>query len=103
MLRDLMRRFAERFQHAPFRRVTAVSVGDGLLRYERGNGQTGSARWDDLDRVSIRTTDGGPWDDDVFFVLEFGDDVLYISSDAAGGEALLVELQSLPGFENAAV
>lgn len=103
MLRGLVRHLAERFATAPFQRISAISIENRESRYQRSHGHPRSARWDALDRVLIHTTDGGPWDVDVFFVLVLGDETLFIPSDAPGSDALLVALQSLPGFDNAAV
>jgi len=103
MLTSVMRWWRERHPLAPLNRVSSVTTGDGLIRYSRSNGESGALRWDALDRVSIRTTDRGPWDDDVFFVIEAGGETLVAASDAPGVGALLTELQTLPEFDNQAV
>jgi hypothetical protein len=61
-------------------------------------------RWEDLVRVEIVTTDRGPWDDDLFYVLTSreGRD-LVVPSEAPQSAEVLVRLQRLPGFDNQAV
>jgi len=60
--------------------------------------------WPDLRSVTIRTTDQGPFVDDVFWLLERRDGtVVAVPSEAAGEPALLERLQQLPGFDNEAV
>ncbi|WP_083410098.1 hypothetical protein [Mycolicibacterium rutilum] len=58
-------------------------------------------RWDALTEVSLRTTDRGPAEEDVFFVFAYADG----PSTAIGlgdSEELLPRLQRLPGFDNEA-
>ena len=62
-----------------------------------------SSRWDQIQRVLIRTTDRGPFDDDVFLVIETADKKYVIPQAAPGASPLLERLQQLPGFSNEAV
>ena len=70
----------------------------------RSNGEVEVVAWPELARVLIRTTDTGPFADDVFWLLERRDgSVLVVPSEAAGADRLLERLQELPGFDNEAV
>ena len=62
-------------------------------------------RWDDLIEVGIVTTDEGPIQEDVYFMLlgPSKDQGLAIPQGADGNEVLLQKLQTLPGFDHAAV
>ena len=56
-------------------------------------------RWDALVEVALMTTSGGPFEEDVFFVLTYGDGSNQaIPLDEAND--LLPQLQQLPGFDN---
>jgi hypothetical protein len=62
-------------------------------------------KYADLDRVTIDTTDQGPWIPDCFWVMKLasGREVI-IENDDPGAMVLLVALQkTLPGFDNGAV
>ncbi len=59
--------------------------------------------WDDLVQVEIRTTDDGPFIDDVYFVLRGSESVCVVPSETEGFGGLLERLQRLPGFDNEAV
>jgi hypothetical protein len=61
-------------------------------------------RWEDLVRVEIVTTDRGPWDDDMFYVLTGADGrSVVVPSEAPTSGEVLARLQQLPGFDNQAV
>jgi hypothetical protein len=57
----------------------------------------------DLDEVSILTTDEGPLNDDVFWVLRAGREKLVVPWWVEGAERVLPLLQTLDGFDNEAV
>jgi len=60
--------------------------------------------WANLVRVEILTTDEGPAVDDLFWVLHGANGTgCVVPSEAVPGDALLVRLQALPGFDNEAV
>ncbi len=88
---------------APDARVTAT---DGEIVATAPDGAARSIRWDDLARVTIRTTDGGPWVEDVFWLLEDAAGrvrVLY-PGGADGAQALLAAMQArLDGFDDGRV
>jgi hypothetical protein len=60
--------------------------------------------WTDLEAVGIRTTDTGPFEDDLHWELQRRDGgVVSIGSETDGIDALIERLQRLPGFDNEAV
>jgi hypothetical protein len=67
------------------------------------DGRTESVRWDELEKVWILTTEQGPAADDVFWMLDGKSGGCSVPSEAEGMQELLLRLQRLPGFNNAAV
>lgn len=77
-----------------------VTVDDaGVVRTMR-DGTQESILWSDLREVSIVTTDEGPMQDDVFWVLAGTTGGCAVPSNASGATTLLARLQQLPGFNN---
>jgi len=70
-----------------------------LLDAHRAVRPQDDARPDALAQVSLMTTSGGPVSDDVFFVLTYLDGTTK-SVPLGQDDALLNELQDLPGFDN---
>ena len=67
-------------------------------------GGTVTLAWADVAAVSIRTTDTGPFEDDLLWELHrAGGEVVTVGSETEGIGALLERLQRLPGFDNEAV
>lgn len=81
-----------------------VTVDESAVTRLRVDGKTESVRWDDLREVSIITTDKGPAEEDLYFVLigADGKSGCAVPQSAAGCDALLRRLQTLPGFDNEA-
>ena len=94
--------FKSRFDMTPINRVSAVTCDGSLLQFRWARGSTASVSWEDVRRVLIRTTDGGPFDDDVFFIVEASGNDYVIPQQATGAGQLLERLQQLPGFDNEA-
>jgi hypothetical protein len=92
-----------RFEMAPLNRVSAVNCHSNLIELKWSGGSTASIAIDDIRRVVIRTTDRGPFDDDVFFVIEATTGRFVIPQQAAVAGDLLSNLQELPGFDHEAV
>ncbi|HSU17194.1 hypothetical protein [Longimicrobium sp.] len=67
------------------------------------NGKSWTVEWAELERVAIRTTDEGPFADDVIWMLQTPQGVYGIPQGVDGEPELLERLQSLPGFDNEAV
>jgi hypothetical protein len=82
-----------------------VNFTDDAITRVRPDGITESISWNDLHEVAIATNDNGPWSEDVFFVLSSvdGKSGCVVPQGAEGSQQLLVRLQDLPGFDNAAV
>src|SRR5262249_35111670 len=99
----LRRWLAARFAGWPVNRVARVATDDAGLRVVRVSGDQELVPWNEVTRVLIRTTDKGPFDDDVFFVVETTRESLVIPQPAPGCDELLRGLQQSPGFDNAAV
>ena len=84
---------------------SSVSSDDESITCHRDgfNGLVESVRWLDLRTVLIRTTDRGPFVDDVFWVLWTEDSECMTPSEAEGMSQLLERLQTLPNFDNSAI
>ncbi|MBI5818786.1 MAG: hypothetical protein HZA88_07345 [Verrucomicrobia bacterium] len=82
-----------------------VSFTDDAVRHVRCNGVTETIRWADLHEVSILTTDKGPFEEDVFFLLIAADGKpgCVVPQFSDGFDKLLRRLQQLPTFDNEAV
>jgi hypothetical protein len=59
-----------------------------------------SLPWSELVEVAIKTTDEGPWNPDVFWVLRFQSGSLVFPQGATGERDMLRRLQELPGFDD---
>ena len=70
---NILRWFKSKFEMAPLNRVAAVTCDDQCIKFRWARGSTASVTFDDIQRVLIRTTDQGPFDDDAFFVIETAD------------------------------
>jgi hypothetical protein len=83
-------------------RVTFTS--DAVTRV-RPDGVEETIRWDDLHEVGILTTDEGPWQEDVFFLLigPDGKSGCGVPQSSDGSKQLLERWQQLPGFDNETV
>lgn len=96
---------AERFRAtgelppAPRPPSSRVTVSDDAVEVKARGQRRQRIEWAHLSEVAVRTTPGGPWREDVFFLL---------SDDRGGGvvvpqtesSELLERLQRLPGFDN---
>lgn len=90
---------------ASFRPPTSVTEIDeqGVRRMYAGKLLEG-VRWDDLVKVSIMTTDEGPFVEDFFWLLQAADGSgAAIGQEQASEIDLLGRLQRLPRFDNVAV
>ena len=80
--------------------VDQVTVDDTAVRQVSPEGGVKEVRWDDLAEVGIVTTDAGPFDEDVYWMLiDAGGEGIAVPSSAVTDE-LLDRLQTLPGFDN---
>jgi hypothetical protein len=100
----------QRHEMPPQRRVhiSAVRVvhDDKTIVVRHPDGSSDQIGWSDLGSVSVLTTDAGPYEDDLFWVLTHRDGRRgpVVPMDAEGEHALLKTMQRrLAGFDNMAV
>lgn len=79
----------------------ATAHPDGL--HGRVRGEEVVLPWDELRRIAVRTTTGGPFLDDVFFFLTYANDESFAVPQSDAGIEILTRLQEFPGFDNEAV
>jgi hypothetical protein len=93
----LLERRTRQREHVMFDRIT--------IRRTMRRGGVETITWREVDEIQIVTTDNGPGQDDVFWLLLNRDHTCgcAVGHSAEGFPALLAELQRLPGFDNAVV
>ena len=72
------------------------------IRRTMQSGKIESIQWTELSEIEIRSTDGGPWSEDLYWLLLNQDRSkgCAIPNNANGFADLLVKLQALRGFDN---
>ena len=75
-----------------------IVVDSDMVTYVGPDGKAASIPWPELQSVGIRTTNEGPFAEDVFFVLTGTQAQLIVPQGASGAQALFTRLGSLPGF-----
>ena len=111
MLNWLSRLFGRRYEAPPLpqRRATSpvrVAHDDKVIIVDDGTGRTTTLAWADLGTVTVLTTDAGPFEIDLFWILTDRDGRISVTvpMDAHGEHALLLSMQArLAGFDNMAV
>jgi hypothetical protein len=86
--------------------VSRIGFDSDRILFQASDGTEGTLRWEDLGSVAIVTTDTGPFEVDLRWVLtdRDGKQAVSVPMGAAGEQDLLRELQRrLPGFDNEAV
>ncbi len=96
----LLRWLARRFPRAPIHRVASVKVDDSGVVFVRSSRVREAVPWTDIVRIVIRTTDQGPFDDDVFLVVETCTTSFWIAQSGPDAGALLQWFQQWDGFRN---
>ena len=91
------------FAPAPPELDFQLTIDSSGVRLQRPNGNVESVTWDDLQTVTMVTTDEGPLLEDVFIVLHGTNGDCAVPSGAPESDDLLKRLQQLPGFDNEAV
>jgi hypothetical protein len=81
----------------------SVRCDDAGIHAAFADGKGWTIGWDELERVILRTTDEGPFVDDVIWMLQTPRGVYGVPQGVEGESALLERLQALPGFDNQAV
>ncbi len=87
------------YPHAPFQRVSDITVSDDGFQCSRINGLNEEVLWADVTRILVRTTDRGPFDDDVFFVIETGKLAYWIPQSATGVNDLFTQFEKFDDFD----
>lgn len=95
----LLQRIRTIGKHGPER----VCFDDESITRHFGNGNTEFVRWDALESIKIATTAGGPYAEDVFWLLGAADHGCAVANGADGIADLLARMQELPGFDESAV
>ena len=109
MLNWLSKLFRRRDEALPQRRfISSVRVvhDDRIITVDDGAGGIATLAWADLGNVTVLTTDAGPFQIDLFWILTDRDNrhSLTVPMDASGEHALLKAMQArLAGFDNMAV
>ena len=80
-----------------------VDIDPDWIVCNRSAASRQAVRWSDLQSVLIETTDQGPFQNDVFWVLIGSKGRCVVPQEAVGAQELLARLQDLPGFDNQAV
>ncbi len=80
-----------------------VEIGDEWIICRHGETRQQGVRWSDLKAVLIETTDQGPFQNDVFWVLVGEKSRCVVPQEAEGSQQLLARLQTLAGFDSSAV
>ena len=88
---------------SPSRSPERTETDDEGVRQLAPDGEVaGTMRWADLREVWIRTTNLGPFGDDMFIVLVGAGGECVIPSESQGVEGLVERLTELPGFDEEA-
>lgn len=109
MLNWLAKLFLRRHEDPPQRRPTSpvrVASDEKTISIDDGAGGVASIAWADIASVTVTTTDLGPFETDLFWILteHNGRQVVAIPMGAAGEQELLQAMQArLAGFDNMAV
>lgn len=79
------------------------SFPDDGIKGEGWDDFDGQVRYADVRRITIVTTDQGPFLPDFFWVFETAGHRYFVEQEDPLSQLLLVHLQKLPGFDNEAV
>jgi len=94
--------FRRRTRNAAANSVAIVFDDEGARRLYLGE-TTHRVSWAELERIAIRTTDDGPFAEDLFWVLLGSGGTGFVIPSALVPDGLVERLQQLPGFDNHAV
>ncbi|MCW5771833.1 MAG: hypothetical protein KIT16_09380 [Rhodospirillaceae bacterium] len=83
--------------------AVTVTIDENGVVCRRGESRAEGLRWHELRAVLIETTDQGPFQNDVFWVLVGERGRCVVPQEAEGSQQLLARLQHLAGFDNEAV
>lgn len=105
-LSKLFRRHHEALPRRPVTSSVRVSHDDKTITLDSETSGIATLSWAEVASVTVLTTDAGPFQVDLFWILadRDGRHSLTIPMDASGEHALLKTMQArLPGFDNMAV
>lgn len=84
-------------------RLARVEFDDQAVRCHHPDGVVQSVTWEQLAEVVVVTTDQGPFQDDVFWILHGPAGDCVVPSEAEGADELVQRLQGLPGMDHGQV
>jgi hypothetical protein len=105
-LSKLFRRSPEAPPQRRFASLVRVSHDEKIISVNDGEGGVATLSWQDVGNVTVLTTDTGPFEIDLFWVLtdQEGRRSVTVPMGAEGEHALLQAMQArLSGFDNMAV
>lgn len=79
--------------------IEKITLNNDELFIIYKNGKKEKHLFEDLCKVTIITTDQGPFEDDVFWLMLFKS-IIMIPQGCHGEDKLLEVLQNFPGFDN---
>jgi hypothetical protein len=96
----LLRRLKMMWSRMQERPRAVATFDDQGASCRRPDGTVESVAWDDLRLIEIRTTDVGPFLEDVFLVLHATESGCVVPQEAEGFVKLVEYLQQWPGFDH---
>lgn len=81
------------------RKPDTVSFDEERVFRDLADGRTESIGWAELEKVTVVTTDAGPWGEDVFVLLEGRASGCAVPQGSVGSQELIEHLLKLPGFD----
>ena len=94
----MLRWLSRIFKKSPQDHVVSVDFDHSGVSWKLANGHHESILWSELQRVSVRTLDCGPFAEDVYLVLYYGDTSCCIPQCAS--DAIFAHMQQMPDFGN---
>ncbi len=79
--------------------VAVVVQADGFTVTDRHHKISATVRWNTVTKVTVITTDRGPFVDDMFYHVTYDGGDVTIPSEADGAKAFVEALEALPGFD----
>ena len=100
----LRRKRRERDESRDVERIFVVSLDDAGIAVRGPNGASSAIAWADVTRIVIATNDRGPWEPDVWWVLEGAGTGVSYPMGAGGEDVAMREIgRRFDGFDHTAV
>ena len=80
--------------------IKKITLTNDELTIIYKNGKKEKHLFENLQKVTIITTDQGPFEDDVFWLMLFKKNIIMIPQGCPGEDKLLEIMQKLPDFDN---